>query len=190
MDIDCSLKHCVRANIILENNMGLVVCDLCQHHYMSTASQCPHCKHHVKAPRTSLGMALLLGISLVGCGTKDGDTADTSGSSDTADTLPGDTADQPLYGVPDSGFAPEYGVEIVDNDGDGWDAEIDCDDGDATVFPGSAELESTEACMRDVDGDGYGDSSAVSPVEAGTDCDDGDATIHPNASDPDKDCVD
>ena len=170
--------------------MGLIVCGSCHQHYMSESQQCPHCNHKARSSKISLGMAFLLGLSLSGCGNKTTDTADTSGSSDTADSLPDDGVDQPLYGVPDSGFAPEYGVEMVDNDGDGWDSEVDCDDGDAAVFPGSAELDSDTACMRDADGDGYGDLSATAPVEPGSDCDDNDASVHPNASDPDKDCSD
>ena len=49
----------------------------------------------------------------------------------------------------------------------------DCDDLDPFTFPGSAENDSSTGCMRDVDGDGYGDSAPTNTsVSAGTDCDD------------------
>ena len=49
----------------------------------------------------------------------------------------------------------------------------DCDDLDPFAFPGSAENDSATDCMRDVDGDGYGDSNPTnSNVTSGTDCDD------------------
>ncbi|MFT4976357.1 MAG: hypothetical protein ACI8S6_002254, partial [Myxococcota bacterium] len=40
-----------------------------------------------------------------------------------------------LFGCDDKG-----GEELVDNDGDGVIADIDCDDDDAAVFPGAEEL--------------------------------------------------
>ena len=45
----------------------------------------------------------------------------------------------------------------VDGDGDGFNACDDCDDGDVYTFVGAAELESSTACMKDSDEDGYGD---------------------------------
>ena len=75
-----------------------------------------------------------------------------------------------------------YGVEIVDEDGDGFEAEVDCDDLDALTYPGSAELDSETECMTDLDGDGFGDDSPLNPdVIAGTDCDDSDPNINPAA---------
>ena len=45
-----------------------------------------------------------------------------------------------------------------DIDGDGFSTcENDCNDNDSATFPGAAELESATACMRDADGDGYGE---------------------------------
>ena len=35
----------------------------------------------------------------------------------------------------------------------------DCDDSDAETYPGSSR-EGSELCVRDTDGDGYGDSTA------------------------------
>ena len=54
----------------------------------------------------------------------------------------------------------------------------DCDDLDPFTYPGVAQLDSTTLCLRDLDGDGYGDDSpANSSISAGTDCDDAQAAI-------------
>ena len=91
----------------------------------------------------------------------------------------------------------------MDADGDGFAAEDDCDDGDASVNPDAAEAcngldddcdgDIDEGVLlvffADADGDGFGDGAAV--VEAcglpegavldDTDCDDADPEIHPDA---------
>ena len=82
----------------------------------------------------------------------------------------------------DGNDLPLYGVGMIDNDEDGFEQEVDCDDTDAQTFPGAAELDSTTECMKDTDGDGYGDMTAASPISAGTDCDDSDNSIHPQAA--------
>mgnify|MGYP000191313532 CR=1 FL=1 len=70
----------------------------------------------------------------------------------------------------------------------GWVADnTDCDDGDPAAFPGAAENEappygSDALCMRDNDGDGFGDAAPTGGATAGEDCDDTDAGVHPNAS--------
>mgnify|MGYP002639854775 CR=1 FL=1 len=84
----------------------------------------------------------------------------------------------------------------LDADGDGWGLEGqteeacdppadhtdvfgDCDDDDPDAFPGAAEIEAPEACMRDADDDGWGDQfPTTAGVEAGTDCDDAAATTN------------
>ncbi|MBK9366324.1 MAG: FG-GAP repeat protein [Deltaproteobacteria bacterium] len=94
-----------------------------------------------------------------------------------------------------------YGYD-VDTDGDGHSDSIDCDDTDATIHPGAAELCDgvdqdcdgtadegvTTTFFADADGDGYGRAdkslescaSAVSGyVEQDGDCDDGDASVSP-----------
>ncbi|MEC7983828.1 MAG: MopE-related protein [Myxococcota bacterium] len=72
----------------------------------------------------------------------------------------------------------------ADGDGDGYGVGSDCDDADPSTHPQSAHEEaSLGACMRDQDGDGFGDMQASSPITAGTDCDDTDAAIHPDAID-------
>ena len=53
----------------------------------------------------------------------------------------------------------------------------DCDPADPKTFPGAAPHEAVPgACMRDRDGDDYGDQSPPAGVTAGTDCDDASAT--------------
>jgi len=101
-------------------------------------------------------MHLLLSLALVACGASVGDSA----------PLDDDTADS--------------GNPLVDLDGDGADATVDCDDGDAAAFPGNAETPYNgvdDDCDPatpddDVDGDGHA---------AADDCDDTDAGVHPGA---------
>ncbi|MBK9364864.1 MAG: hypothetical protein IPN01_00855 [Deltaproteobacteria bacterium] len=98
----------------------------------------------------------------------------------------------------------------LDNDGDGVPAGEDCDDNDAAVFPGAAELcdtldndcdgdtdeEVTSTFYADGDADGYGvEDGAVSACEApegyaafSGDCDDADARFNPGAEE--SDCAD
>ena len=74
------------------------------------------------------------------------------------------------------------GSGLVDSDGDGFGALVDCDDTSASTFPGAAFLESSTACMMDVDGDGYGEASPSNPlVQSGLDCDDSNFNIKPGA---------
>ena len=136
-----------------------------------------------------MATALLFGISLSACGDKD----------DTADSEPAvEPAGEPEYGVGETGivdtgvFAPEYGVEMIDQDEDGWFLDIDdCDDQDPNTHPTAAENEeNSEACMTDADGDGYGSATPNSGVTAGTDCNDADATIHPAATETAGDGID
>ena len=81
---------------------------------------------------------------------------------------------------------PENPLDI-DNDGDGFtEFDGDCDDSNPKAYPGVAEFDSTELCMLDNDGDGYGDSmiDEFSGAEGhqGTDCDDGNADTYPGAA--------
>ncbi|MBK9366760.1 MAG: putative metal-binding motif-containing protein [Deltaproteobacteria bacterium] len=94
-----------------------------------------------------------------------------------------------------------YGYD-VDTDGDGHSDSIDCDDTDATIHPGAAELCDgvdqdcdgtadegvTTTFFADADGDGYGRadkslescaSAVTGYVEQDGDCDDGDASVSP-----------
>ncbi len=80
-----------------------------------------------------------------------------------------------------------------DDDGDGFTAvEGDCDDGDASIFPGATEIPYDgidQDCdahdLTDVDGDGF-DALQVE----GDDCDDTDPSIHPGAEEVPYDAVD
>ncbi len=58
----------------------------------------------------------------------------------------------------------------------------DCDDSDPATFVGVA-AEDRSACMRDLDGDGFGDAAPSNAgVTAGTDCDDARADVWPGAA--------
>jgi len=59
----------------------------------------------------------------------------------------------------------------------------DCAPDDPNAHPGAAELESTTACRRDADGDGYGDADLPwdDELQPGSDCDDSDPDIWPRA---------
>jgi hypothetical protein len=93
--------------------------------------------------------------------------------------------------------------DAVDADGDGYAADEDCDDGDASVHPGAVEVcdgvdnncadgvdEGVSGTWyTDADADGFGD--AASPIEAcdqppgavpsSSDCDDADPAVYPSA---------
>ena len=72
----------------------------------------------------------------------------------------------------------DTGSPVMDVDGDGYTADEDCNDGDASINPGVIEIcngiddncdgsvdeEVTNAYYTDADGDGFGDPTAV--VEA------------------------
>jgi hypothetical protein len=58
---------------------------------------------------------------------------------------------------------------------------IDCDDNEAGAWPGSAFEESVLDCMKDTDGDGWGDINTSGDVLPGTDCADNDPGAYPFA---------
>ena len=124
-------------------------------------------------------LALVMGLGVAACGDRDSekDTAEVTETDTDADTDTDTDAD-----TADGTDLPLYGAGMIDNDEDGFEQEVDCDDTDAQTFPGAAEFDSTTECMKDSDGDGYGDMTATSPVSAGTDCDDSDSDIHPQAA--------
>jgi hypothetical protein len=117
-------------------------------------------------------------------------------------------------GDKDPELPEDTGTPVIDEDGDGYDADSDCDDGDPAVHPGAAEVcdEVDNDCdgevdedvaspwYPDVDGDGYGDDDNVIDscdepsgyVDVGGDCDDDDPDSYPGADElcdeADNDC--
>ena len=100
--------------------------------------------------------------------------------------------------------------EFEDLDGDGVSSCDDCDDTDATRYPGALEqigdgvdqdCDGQDLCFLDEDDDGYGSSSTVvitgvdcvdapGVADVDYDCDDQDDTIYPGADDAPADGID
>ena len=126
---------------------------------------------------------------------------------DASTTNDSDTEEPTETQTPTSGAgSKEY---CVDADGDGYgdgtmctdvppgdepppgsvDNDDDCDDADEWTFPGAAPNDDPDACMRDVDGDDWGDMDPPNGGEGGpqpgTDCDDNDAETFPGSAEND-----
>ena len=116
----------------------------------------------------------LLGVACTDDGKSSGDDTGGASTDDTAAPTDGDADADDTGDVPD-----------LDQDGDGFDggdAGDDCDDDDATVYPGADEVaydgidqDCDGADLTDVDGDGFDGG------DDGDDCDDDDATAYPGA---------
>jgi len=161
--------------------MRLKTCTRCGMHFLASDSACPNCNNFFASRNSFALTAALLGISLVACGDKATDTGQSITDSGLEDSAV-DTAD--------TNVEPPYGVGDLDEDGDGWSSNQDCDDFNSMIHPGAAELDSAEACMKDEDGDGYGDNSTGGIFVAGTDCDDSNAAVHPAATEIAEDGID
>lgn len=138
-------------------------------------------------------------IAMSASSTDDGSTTDTSSSSDppaesSSSTEPQESssssspiatttyctdADADGFGDPDACFEVPRGDTPPENAV--LDAS-DCDDTSEHTFPGAAQTEDADACMRDVDDDGFGDLDPPAGVVAGTDCDDSLAEAFPGAA--------
>ena len=96
--------------------MDIKICNACGEVHYKSDQQCPHCNIKIrKTTRPSSAAAILLGLSFTAC---DKITADP----------------QPLYGV-----AFDTSDTFIDEDGDGYDQEEDCDDTNPNIHPNAEE---------------------------------------------------
>ena len=80
------------------------------------------------------------------------------------------------------GFGTEIDVLFLCTQPEGYVLDGgDCDDSHDKAYPGVAYQDSSEDCMLDADGDGYGDAASVGSIVAGTDCDDAQENVFPGA---------
>lgn len=101
---------------------------------------------------------------------------DDDGSSTGIESEWCEDADGDGFGNPDNCQTAVGPIEgSVTNDGD-------CDDNEPHTFPGAAPNDDPEACMRDVDGDDWGDDQVEGSVVPGTDCDDDNQFAFPGAA--------
>jgi len=108
-------------------------------------------------------------------------------------SLDGVTLSDPKgIGLPVTTENGDLTVTETDADNDGYPQSEDCDDDDATVYPGADEIAYDgidQDCdgfdLTDVDGDGYNAIKA-----GGDDCDDADETIYPGADEIAYDSID
>ncbi len=128
---------------------------------------------------------------MVGCPPDEGDD-DTNAPGDDDDGTPGDDDDgtpgdddDGTPGDDDDGTPGDDDdtTHGVDADGDGHTEDVDCDDGDASTYPGAAE--SCDGRDNDCDGSvpaSESDADADGHMLCEGDCDDGDASTYPGAA--------
>ena len=138
-------------------------------------------------------------ISEVRCSAKDRFVAEYGDCDDSEETVfvgAEELCDGLNNDCSENGDLSSLPFDEIDDDGDGFvECEVvewkgsntplgggDCDDEDPLTFVGSGELDSETLCMRDVDGDGYGDESSSIGVESGSDCDDENDSVYPYAA--------
>ncbi len=189
--------------------------------------------------RAAAGLSLALALALTGCPSEspdDDDTtvAETDADGDGVSLEAGDCADDDsaVYpGAPEEcddvdsdcdgslvddfeDFDADEEPDCIDEDDDedGDPDDTDCDDADASVYTGAAEIvddgidqdcngHDTVSCFEDADGDGIGDATVTADdgdcdsageSAVGGDCDDEDGDVYPDApedcDDTDSDC--
>jgi len=121
----------------------------------------------------------------------DGFAKTAQGGDDCDDSTPyinPDAADNTQDAVDDNCDGVFGDLASGDADEDGWAALgtdgtsiVDCDDNNGETYPGTAPNDDEFACMKDDDGDNWGDINAEDPIVAGTDCRDDDYWSWPGA---------
>ena len=81
--------------------MKLMICTNCGEHYLREQASCPHCKSNRGNTKLKVSLAVLMGVSLTGC---------------------------PFMPVQSKYGMPPIDTAFIDNDGDGFVNEDDCDD--------------------------------------------------------------
>ena len=141
----------------------------------------------LKLSRSGTDAKDYLGYAVGGGGDLDGDGIGdaVTGSFNASDLVSGG-----------GGLVTVWTGSCTDDDGDGVCEAQDCDDTDASVHPGAAEVtgdgvdqdcDGTETCYEDADDDGFLVSSPATVASADTDCDD---TGEGTDTDPLTDCDD
>jgi hypothetical protein len=117
---------------------------------------------------TLLTLTAVLSITMIGCGPMEENEETESPT--------------PVSSTPAS---TPTSTPILDVDGDGVPANLDCDDSDANVYPGAIELcdRIDQDCdgedLVDVDGDGFSPCEGINQNQI--DCDDNNADVYPGA---------
>ncbi|MEM9454012.1 MAG: hypothetical protein AAGF11_07525 [Myxococcota bacterium] len=118
-------------------------------------------------------------------GTGSGDVGDGTTRGDSSDDTGSDTDDHTYIDRDGDGYGgPELCESFDDMNEACVDNSDDCDDDNALAFPGAALRESSDLCMLDADGDGWGDArqdQMTVGMTAGSDCYDGNAALNPGS---------